>query len=94
MNSIVKGETNVLRKRRRRKANWIGNRFLLKQAWEGKREERIDVNIRRGRKRNQLLDDLKENEGYWKWREEVEVALSGELALGEAVDLLDGGKLC
>jgi hypothetical protein len=70
MNSTVKGEINVLHTRRRRKVNWIGHswhrNFLLKHVLEGKREERIDVNRRRGRKRKQILDDLKEKRGYWK----------------------------
>ena len=26
---------------------------------------------RRGRRRKQLLDDLKEKRGYWKWKEEA-----------------------
>jgi len=38
MNSIVKGERNVLLIRRRGKANWIGHswhrKFLLKKSWE------------------------------------------------------------
>jgi hypothetical protein len=39
---------------------------------------------RRGRRRKQLLDDLKEKRRYWKLKEE---ALCGELALEEATDL-------
>jgi hypothetical protein len=45
------------------------------------------VNRKRGRKRKQLLSDLKEKRGYWEWREEVQIALSGELAFEGAVDL-------
>jgi len=48
---------------RRMKANWIGHswhrKFLQKHVLEGRREERIDVNRRRGRKLKQLLEDLK-----------------------------------
>ena len=35
---------------------------LLKQVIEGKREGRIEVTERQGRRRNQLLDDFKETE--------------------------------
>jgi hypothetical protein len=70
----VKEEGNVLQTRRR-KANWIGHVLLrnciLKHVIEGKIEGRIQVTGRRGRKRKQLLDDLKEKRGYWKLKEEV-----------------------
>jgi hypothetical protein len=49
---------------KRRKANWIGHivrrNCLLKHAIEGKLERRIEMTGRRGRRRKQLLDDLKE----------------------------------
>jgi hypothetical protein len=38
---------------------------------EGKIEGRIEMTGRRGRRRKQLLDDLKGNIGYWKFKEEV-----------------------
>jgi hypothetical protein len=60
---------------------------------EGKREEKIEVNRRRGRKLKQLLEDLKEKRWYWKLTEEIQVALSGELALQEVVDVSEG-RLC
>ena len=37
---------------------------LLKQATEGKREGREEATVRRGRKRKQLLDVIKEKRGY------------------------------
>jgi hypothetical protein len=59
----VKEERNILLEIKRRKANWIGHiwhrNFLLKHVIEGKVEGRIEVTRRRGRKRKQLLDDLK-----------------------------------
>ena len=62
------------------KANWIGHSFrrnyLLKHVIEGKLEGRIDVTERRGRRRKQLLYDLRETGGYWNLKEE---------ALGRAV---------
>jgi hypothetical protein len=38
---------------------------------EGKLEGRIEMTGRQGRKRKQLLDDLKETRGYWKLKEET-----------------------
>ena len=50
------------------KANWIGQilprNCLLQQVIEGKIEGRIEVTIRRWRRRRKLLDDLKERRGY------------------------------
>jgi hypothetical protein len=71
----VKEERNVLHTITRRKANWIGyilhRNCLLKHAIEGKVEGRIEMTGRRGRRRKQLLDDLKEKRGYWKLKEEA-----------------------
>ena len=39
---------------------------LLKHVIEGEIEGRIDVKGRRGRRRQELLDELKEMRGYWK----------------------------
>jgi hypothetical protein len=38
---------------------------------EGKLEGRIEMTGRRGRRRKQLLDDLKEKRRYWKFKEEL-----------------------
>jgi hypothetical protein len=38
---------------------------------EGKLERIIEMTGRRGRRRKQLLDDLKEERRYWKWKEEA-----------------------
>jgi hypothetical protein len=60
----VKEERNTLHTIKRRKANWIGHilrrNCLLKHVIEGKLEGRIELTGRRGRRRKQLLDDLKE----------------------------------
>jgi len=54
----VMEERNILQTRKRREANWIGHILfttcLIKQVIEGK----IEV-TGRGRRRKQLLDDLK-----------------------------------
>jgi hypothetical protein len=63
----VKEEENILQTLKR-KANWIGHHLrrncLLKHVTEGKIEVWILVAGSRGRKRKQLLDDLKEIRVY------------------------------
>jgi hypothetical protein len=44
---------------------------LLQQVIEGKIKEGIEVTGRRGRKRRNLLDDLKERRGYSYLKEEL-----------------------
>jgi hypothetical protein len=57
---------------------------LPEHAIERKIEGLIDVKGRRGRRRKQLLDDLKDKVKYWKLQGKHCVALCGE----EAVALL------
>jgi hypothetical protein len=67
----VKEERNIVHTIKRRKANWIGHilrrNCLLKHVIEGK----LEMTERRGRRRKQLLDDLKEKGRYWKLKEEA-----------------------
>jgi hypothetical protein len=60
----VKEERNILQTTKRRKINWIDHilrrNCLLKQVIEGK----IELRGRRGRRRKQLLDNLKETRRY------------------------------
>jgi hypothetical protein len=71
----VKEERNIVHTIKRRKANWIGHilrrNCLLKHVIEGKLEGGIEVMRRRGRRRKQLLVDLKEKRRYWKLKEEA-----------------------
>jgi hypothetical protein len=71
----VKEERNILHTIKRRKANWIGHilrrKCLLKHVIEGKLKGRKEMTGRRGRRRKQILDDLKEETGYWKFKEEA-----------------------
>jgi hypothetical protein len=60
---------------------------LLPRVTEGKIQGVIEVTERQGRRRRKLLDDLKERRGYSHLKEEALVALCGELALEEALDL-------
>ena len=60
----VNEQRNILHEIRKRKANWIGHilgtNCLLEQVIEGKIKGEMEVTRRRGRKRNKLLDDLKD----------------------------------
>jgi hypothetical protein len=71
----VKVERNITHTVKRRKANWIGHilrrNCLLKHVIEGKLEARIEVTGRRGRRRKQLLDDLREKRRHWILKEEA-----------------------
>jgi hypothetical protein len=71
----VNEERNIVRTIQGRKANWIGHilrrNCLLKHVIEGKLEGRIEMTGGRGRRRKQLLDDLKEKRRYWKLKEEA-----------------------
>jgi hypothetical protein len=68
----VKEERNILHTVRRRKANLIGHilhrNCLQSHIIEGK----IIRTRRQGRRRKQLLDDLKQAIRYWKFKEEAQ----------------------
>jgi hypothetical protein len=49
----------------------LRKKFLLKHVIEEKTQGRVEVMGRRGRRRKQLLDDIKEERGYWKFKEEA-----------------------
>ena len=66
----LKEERKILLTIKRRKVKWIGH-ILRETVIEGKIEERINVTGRLGKRRKQLLDDLKEKRGYWKLKEEA-----------------------
>ena len=71
----VKEQRNILHGISKRKANWIGHilrrKYLLQRVIEGKIKGRIEVTGRRGRRRRELLDDLKEKRGYSHLKEEA-----------------------
>jgi len=60
---------------KRRKANWIGHilrrNCLLRHVIGGKVDGRREVTGRRGRRRKQLLYDLKETKGYCRLKDEA-----------------------
>ena len=70
----VKEESHILHTIEIRKANWIGHMLsrncLLKHITEGKIGE-LHVTERRGRRRKQLLHNLKETRKYWKSKEKA-----------------------
>ena len=71
----VNEQRNILREIRKRKAEWIGHIlrriFLLQQVIEGKIKRKMEVLRRRGRRRKELLDDLKDRRGYCQLKEEA-----------------------
>jgi hypothetical protein len=71
----VKEERNILHTIKERKADWIGyilrRNCLLKHVTEGKLEGSTEMTGRRGKRRKQLLDDLKKKKRFWKLKEEA-----------------------
>jgi hypothetical protein len=71
----VKEQRNILHEISKRKANCIGHilrrNCLLQQIIEGKIKGGIELIGRRGRRRRNLLDDLKEMRGYSHLKEEA-----------------------
>ena len=69
----LKEERNVLRTTNEKTVTSIGHvlrrNCLLKHVLAGKVEGRLEVMGRRGRRRKQLLDDLKKRKRYWKLKE-------------------------
>ena len=63
----VKEQRNILNEISKRKANWIGHilrrNCFLQRVIEGKIKSGLEVTGRRGRRRRNLLDDLKERRG-------------------------------
>jgi len=76
----------ILQTIKKGKANWIGlilrRNCLLKDVIEGKLEGKIEVMEGRGRRRKQLLDDLKYVKGYCKSKEEALDRAMGRTGLG------------
>jgi hypothetical protein len=71
----VKEQKNILHEISKRKANWIGHillrNYLLRQVIEGKIEWGIEVTGRRGRRRRNLLDVLKESRWHSHMKEKA-----------------------
>ena len=72
----VREERNILYTRKRSKASLVGNilrrNCLLKQVIEVKIEGRMEVTGRRGRRRKQILDKLKETKEDGKLKEALD----------------------
>jgi hypothetical protein len=71
----VNEQRNILHEIRKWKANWIGHilrrNCLLKEVIKGKIKRKMEVTRRRGRRRNKLLDDLKDRTGYSDFKEKT-----------------------
>jgi hypothetical protein len=59
---------------------------LLQRVIEEKIEGRTEVARRRGRRRKELVGELKEKRGYWKLKAEAQDHTLWRLALEEPVD--------
>ena len=79
---------------KRRKPTWICHvmvkNYLLKHIIKGKREGKMEVMRRRGRRLKQLLDDLKEKKGYWKLKEKAPHHTLWRIHFGRGVE--PGGR--
>ena len=86
----VKNEGNTLQTIKRRNAKWVGHmlrrNYLLRHVIEGKINGRIEVKRRRGRRRNQLPDDLMERDDTENWKMKHYFALDAGLTLELSVD--------
>jgi hypothetical protein len=71
----VKEERNILHTVSTRKANWIGHILRRNCLLSHIIEAKIIGTRRRGRRRKQLLDDLKEARRCWKLKEEAPFVL-------------------
>jgi hypothetical protein len=67
----VKEEKNVLYTFKLRKANWNGHLLRRNYLLKGVTEGWVVGMGRRGRRRKQLLDDVKETKIYWKLKKEA-----------------------
>ena len=71
----INEQRNILREIGKLETNWIGHilrrNCLLQQVIEGKIKGQIEVTRRRGRRREKLLDDLKDRRGYSQLKEEA-----------------------
>jgi hypothetical protein len=54
----------------------------VKHISEARIEEETEVKRRRGKRRKQLLDDLKKMTGYWKFKEEALYSILWRIRLG------------
>jgi hypothetical protein len=83
----IKEERNILRTIKRMKANWLGHILSRNCLLKCVTEEKIQGTERRGRRRDQLLDELKETRRYWNLKSKHLFTLREELVLEEATDL-------
>jgi hypothetical protein len=87
----VQEDKNIPQTIKSRKANRICNilrrNCLIKHITEGKIEGKVKVTGRLGRRRKELLDDLKEKVCIGNWMTKYYITLSGKLTLEDSMDL-------
>jgi len=64
---------------------WIGHNLLRDRVLKYVTERKIEGRWVRGRRREKLLDDLKETRGYWNWKRKHWIARCGEFVLEGSV---------
>jgi hypothetical protein len=87
----IEEQRNILHEISKLKANWICHTLrrncLLHWGIGGKMKGGMEVTGRRGRRRKELLDDLRESRGYSYLKEDALDRTSGELALEQVLGL-------
>lgn len=84
----TKAERKIPRTIKRTQADCIGH--TLSTNWLLKHTEcKMEGKGRRGRRRNQLLEDLTETRRYLNWKKKHYIALCRELVLEDALDLAE-----
>jgi hypothetical protein len=87
----VKEERNILHTIKRRQGNWISHNFrrncLLEHVIEGKIKGKIEETGRRGRRRKQLLGDIKKTRRFWKLKEDALHGILWRTRFGKGMDL-------
>lgn len=73
---------NVRHTIKRSKANWIGNILYTNCRLKQIAEEKVQGTKRPGRRRKQLVSDVKEKRRYWNFKEEASIsaAATGRLS--------------
>jgi hypothetical protein len=71
LGSLFQNLLTIKRRNAKRIGHILRRNCLLKHVIERQLEGRIEITERRGKRRKQLLDDLKEKRRYWKLKEEA-----------------------
>jgi hypothetical protein len=84
----VKEKKNIIHTKKTKNANWIGHILCRKGLLKHIIERKTEGMRRREGRRKQLLNNLKQKRRYWYLKKELQIALSGEISLERAMELL------